>query len=326
MSTNSNPIELSIVIPAFNEEKNLGPLTEKIKSKLDPHGLSYEVIYVDDGSSDQTFKVIEELHQADERFRGVRLKRNFGKSEAYMVGFEMASGELVATMDGDLQDDPEDLLKLKAEVEAGTDMVIGWKSSGKSSPSTFIFSKLFNGLIRSFTGSKVHDLNCPIRVMRKEVAEDIEIHAALHRYIPILAAKKGYSVKEVKVSNLERLHGTSNYSYWKYIESFFDLLTVLFVTNYKNRPLQFLGPIGFASMTIGFFIDLYFLILEILEKESLRHNIPSLLLGLFLFMMGLQIVLTGLIGEMMSSELNSGRKRYKKSAKTLIGLRKPDLR
>ena len=319
-STSSTALQLSIVIPIYNEAGNLVPLINKIKKNLDPVDFQYEVLFVNDGSTDDTSARLQEIHQDDDRFKMICLKRNCGKSEAYMAGFEFASGELVATMDGDMQDDPADLLLLIEEVRGGTDLVIGWKKTGKSSKITFLLSKLFNKAIQFLVKTRLHDLNCPLRVMTQEVAKSLYIYSSLHRYIPILVASQGYQVSEIIVANYERLHGVSRYSYFKYFESLFDLMTVLFVTYYRKRPLQFLGPIGLLSFFIGFSIDAYYCFLGLTGIERMRNNIPSLMLGLTLIMIGVQIILTGLIGEMLSREIGAANPQKQSSVKFTIGL------
>ncbi|MBF0287937.1 MAG: glycosyltransferase family 2 protein [SAR324 cluster bacterium] len=312
--------QLSIVIPVYNEARNLKPLVSTIKESLDPASLQYEVLFVDDGSTDDSAACLQKIHQHDSRFKMICLNKNFGKSEAYMAGFKLASGSLVATMDGDLQDDPADLLQLIEEVHRGSDLAIGWKKTGKSSKGTFLLSKLFNKCIRSLVKSPLHDLNCPLRVMTQDVAKRLYIYSSLHRYIPILVASLGYRINEVEVSNHKRLHGVSRYGYSKYLESFFDLMTVLFVTYFRKRPLQFLGPIGLIAFLIGFTIDGYYCFLGLTGIERMRNNIPSLVLGLTLIMIGVQIVLTGLIGEMLSREIGAMNPQSQTSIKSTIGL------
>lgn len=312
--------DISIIVPVYNESGNIEPLVAAITERFDASGMAFEVLFVDDGSRDNTFDALRKVNERDGRFKAIRLKRNFGKSEAYMAGFGMAVGDLVATMDGDMQDDPSDLFKLIDEVRSGVDMAIGWKTTGKSSTAKFYLSRFFNRLIRFMTGTRLHDLNCPLRVMTRSVAKSLYIYASLHRYIPILAASQGYWVGEVPVANRERLHGSSSYSYSKYFESFFDLMTVLFVTSYRKRPLHFLGPIGMGSFLLGVGIDAYYMYLGLAGIDKMRNNIPSLLLGLALIMIGVQIVLSGLVGEMISRELGAGQKHHEHSIRTTIGL------
>lgn len=318
-STNLESLELSIVVPVYNEAPNIPPLVEKIKESLDPQQFPYEVLFVDDGSSDDSVAQLEKINQVDGRFKMVCLKRNLGKSEAYMAGFKMASGNFVATMDGDMQDDPQDVLKLMEALKDGVDMAIGWKQTGKSSKSTHLLSKLFNKGINMLIKNSLHDLNCPLRVMTQEVAKELHIYSSLHRYIPVFVASQGYKVIEVPVANHERLHGSSNYSYGKYVESLFDLMTVMFVTVFRKRPLQFLGPIGMLCFLIGFSIDAYYCFLGLTGIERMKNNIPSLMLGLTLIMIGVQIVLSGLIGEMLSREINTMNPEAQSSIKTTIG-------
>lgn len=318
--THPSILQLSIIIPVYNESAHLNPLSNKIKECLDSSKIQYEVLFVDDGSTDDSISQIQEIQETDPRFKMICLKRNLGKSEAYMAGFAYASGEMVATMDGDMQDDPSDLLKLVEQVQNGYDMAIGWKKTGKSSRGTFFLSKLFNKGINALLKTSLHDLNCPLRVMTAEVAKGLHIYSSLHRYIPIFVASEGYKVTEVPVGNYERMHGTSRYSYAKYFESFFDLMTVVFITVFRKRPLQFLGPIGMFSFSVGFAIDAYYCFLGLTGIERMKFNIPSLMLGLTLIMIGVQIVLTGLIGEMLSREIQSSNPNPEASVKTTIGI------
>ncbi|MBF0279651.1 MAG: glycosyltransferase [SAR324 cluster bacterium] len=320
MPSTSSSLQLSIIIPIYNEAANLAPLISNIRNSLNKTDLQYEVLFVNDGSTDDTSDRLQEIHQEDNRFKMICLKRNYGKSEAYMAGFKFAQGELIATMDGDMQDDPDDIILLIEEVRRGTDLAIGWKKTGKSSKMKFFLSKLFNKAITFLVKTPLHDLNCPLRVMKQEVAKSLYIYSSLHRYIPILVASQGYRVNEVIVANHERLHGVSRYSYFKYFESLFDLMTVLFVTYYRKRPLQFLGPIGLLAFLIGFSIDGYYSILGITGIERMRNNIPSLMLGLTLIMIGVQIILTGLIGEMLSREIGASNPDQISSVKFTVGI------
>jgi glycosyltransferase involved in cell wall biosynthesis len=317
---NTANVDLSIVIPLHDEAENLPALTARLDEVMEAAPFSYEVLFVDDGSHDATWPMLVAEHARQPRHKALRLRRNMGKAAAYMAGFARVSGTQVATMDGDMQDDPADLLRLREALGGEYDMAIGWKQSGKSSRSTFHLSRLFNGLIRWVAGVKFHDINCPLRVMSREVADAIDIYASLHRYIPILATSDGYRVTEVTVTNRARLHGRSRYGYRKYFESLFDIMTVLFVTRFRRRPLQLLGPIGLASLLLGLGIDFYYMMLGLTGIDKMRNNIPSLLLGISLIMIGIQIILTGLLGEMISRELHADRKVALQMVGETVGL------
>lgn len=290
---------VSIVIPMLNEEESIPELYENLTSVMNNTGRSYEIIFIDDGSNDNTFKKLSELFILDKQhIRVIKFRRNYGKASAYSAGFDIAKGDIVITMDGDLQDDPNDIPKFIAEIEKGYDLVNGWKYTGKSSKSTFILSKLFNKLILFFSGVKIHDLNCPFKAYRIEVAKKINIYSDLYRYIPIIVHNDGYKVSEIKINNLPRKYGKSKYSYSKYMRSLFDFITVSFLTKYLKRPLHFFGKIGLMSLIFGVFIDLYVTLRWIFEHISIDDMIPTLLLGVLFVILSGQFFSVGLIGEM----------------------------
>ncbi len=289
--------EFSIVLPVKDERENIAGLHAEIKSAL--AGRRLEIIYVDDGSTDGSLAELEKVQAADPAVIIVQLQKNYGKSSAYMAGFKVARGDLIATMDADLQDKPEDLLLLAAKLEQGFDLVIGWKHAGKSSFLTHLLSRFFNPCIRFLTGLKIHDMNCPLRVMRNLVADKLVLYGGLYRYIPLLAAQEGFAVGEVKVANRSRQHGHTKYTSSKYIKGFFDFLSVYFLTRFSEKPLHLFGSVGLVAFLCGFAIDLVLTLRFVLTGRSPQDDLPSLLLGILLIMLGFQLLSIGLLGDMM---------------------------
>lgn len=304
-------MDLSIVIPVFNEEKNIEALYSQLVGILKQVGRSYEIIYVDDGSTDGSFRELEKLHGRDERVKVIEFQRNFGKACAYSAGFALAQGDIVITMDADLQDDPSEIPNFLEKMREGYDVVTGWKHGGKSSAATFILSVIFNKMISLFTRLKVHDLNCPFKAYRNHVVKKLNIYGDLHRYIPILVQKDGFSMTEIRVSNKPRLHGESKYSFKKYLTSFFDFITIYFISMYSERPLHFFGRVGLGSFMIGVLVDVYAVLWWILGKSSLDDSIPTLLLGVLFILIGVQLTLTGLLGEMQLRNLRESNPELK---------------
>ena len=249
-------VDLSIIIPLFNEEQNIRPLIERLRKVGEQFDFPYECILVDDGSTDKTSEMIRGEIESLSGFHMISYRGNKGKSKAYTLGFNHAKGRLLATMDGDLQDDPMDLLKMKEALTNEWDFIVGWKSTGKSGFLKSVYSKVFNSVVKFSSGLNVHDINCPLRLFRKECAEEISLKGDFFRYIPLLVAWKGYQVREVKVQNLERMHGESKYFANRYFQAFFDLFTLLFLNRYSEKPMHFFGGIGVGLFGVGFVIDI----------------------------------------------------------------------
>ncbi len=293
----SGLVYLSVVIPVYNEEGSIGLLYKELVDVLG--GWDYELLFVDDGSTDGSFQKLSQLHEADRRVRVIRFRANCGKAAAYTAGFRAAEGRIIVTMDGDLQDDPLDIPKLMKKLDEGYDLVVGWKHTGKSSRATFPLSVLFNATIRIISGLKINDVNCPLRAFRANVAKSLNIYGDLHRYIPILVHGKGLKVTQVKVSNRSRRYGKPKYSYGKYFRSFFDFLTVYFITKYSTRPLHLFGSLGAIPFGIGFLINLWVVLRFAFGGGNIDEDLPTLLLGVLFIIVGTQLASMGLLGEML---------------------------
>ena len=299
----------SLVIPIKDERDNIRPLYSEITAAL--AGLDYELVYVDDGSKDSSYEELAQLYREDGRVQAVRLKANYGKSAAYAAGFRTARGGIIATMDGDMQDLPSDLKLLLARLDEGYDLVVGWKQRGKSSRGTHLLSIVFNGMIRFLTRVRLHDLNCPMRVMRRSVTEKMHLYGSLHRYIPLMAAHQGFRVAEVKVSNRERPYGKTKYGAEKYVRSFFDFITIVFHTRFAERPLHLFGLWGMLALAIGIFVNLWLSWRFFIHGISPQEDLPTLLFGVLLVMVGAQLLSIGLLGEMiLRSNFIAGRDSF----------------
>ncbi len=302
----SVPPEISLILPVRNEAESLEELHAKIVEVMLTQSAPYEMLFVDDGSSDNSFEVLGQLSRRDKRIRVIQFRRNFGKAAAYNAGFTHARGEILVTMDTDLQDDPAEIPLFLAKIEAGFDMVVGWKSQGKGSPGKTIPSKVFNRIVSTITGIKLHDFNCPFKAYRKTVLSEIDLYGELHRYIPVLASSRGFSIAEITISNHPRLHGVSKYGVERFIRGMLDLLTVIFITRFAPRPLHLLGLIGLAVCSLGGII-LAFLgaahllyVTGVLQDSSWNlHDRPIMTLGVLLAIVGIQFFSIGLVGEML---------------------------
>lgn len=291
-------IEISVVIPLYNEEQSLRELSEQLKSTLVRLGGRYELIFVDDGSTDNSFRLLRDLHFRNNRIKVIRFRRNYGKSAALMVGFQRAQGEYVVTMDADLQDDPGEIPNLLRQIKLGFDVVSGWKKKRHDPITKTIPSKFFNFVTSVMTGIKIHDFNCGLKIYRREVTKSVNVYGELHRYIPALAHWQGYKIGEVVVQHRARKYGKTKFGMGRFFKGFLDLLTVLFTTRYISRPLHLFGVWGMISTFAGLCIDGYLVEEWILGKTSLSNR-PLFLVGLILIIVGIQFVSIGLLGEMI---------------------------
>lgn len=295
---------LSFVIPAKNEADNLPLLYQEILDVIKKIKHDYEMIFIDDGSTDETWKIITKLHQEDKRVLGIRHRGNFGKAIALTNGFARASGDIVFTMDADLQDNPKEIPNFLTGFDEGYDIVIGWKRRRLDSLDKVISSRLFNGVVSWSTGTKFHDINCGFKAYKKEVIKNIHF-GELFRLIPILAAKQNYKIKEIPVDHRPRKFGKSKFGFERSIQGGLDLITVIFLTRFARRPAQLFGSLGLISGFLGSLIGIYIVYLRI-TTGGIDYHYPLLFLGVLLMIVGVQFISTGLLAEMTLS-LNSQR-------------------
>ncbi len=288
---------VSVVVPVYNERDSVRPLTGELLAALRGSGREIEIIFVDDGSTDGTAEVLAELVAAEPEVMTVRLRRNFGKAEALMAGFRTATGDAVVTIDGDLQDDPAEIPALLARLEAGAELVSGWKRDRHDPFGKRAASKVFNGVTRRVTGVPLHDLNCGLKAYRAEVVRSMALTGDLYRYIPVLAAAEGFRVEEMVVNHRERRHGRSKYGFERYVRGFLDLLTITFIGRYRHRPMHLFGGAGLLSFMAGTLICAYLAVLW-LFGEGIGQR-PLLLLGVLMIVVGIQLFTIGLVSEML---------------------------
>jgi glycosyltransferase involved in cell wall biosynthesis len=293
-------IEISVVFPVLDELQSLGALYRQLTEVLERLGRSYEIIFVDDGSRDGSFEAIEKLHRSDDRVRGVQLRRNFGKAAALAVGFREARGEMIATLDADLQDDPAELPKLVARLEDGFDLVSGWKVERQDPRSKTWPSRLFNWVTARLTGIRLHDFNSGFKVYRREVVEEIRLYGELHRFIPALAAWRGFSVTEIPVHHRPRQFGRSKFGSARFWRGSLDLVTVLFLTRYTRRPLHLFGGLGLVAWTVGFGVNAYLSALWLTGVHPIGTR-PLLAFGVLCMLVGVQFFAIGLLSELVLS-------------------------
>lgn len=292
------PIDISIVVPSYNEEQNLEALYQEITETLRQIGRPYEVVFVDDGSTDGSTAILERLSAADPRIQVLQLRRNFGKAIALSTGFKEAQGKIIITMDADLQDNPVEIPRFIAGIESGYDLVSGWKFKRHDPISKTLPSKLFNKVVSSSIGLPLHDFNCGFKAYSRNLVDNLQIYGELHRYIPALAHGDGFRVTEITVDHRPRIHGKSKYGWERYTRGLLDLMTVLFLTRYTRKPLHLFGSIGLVSMFFGVGVNMY-LAIQWLMGRAIGHR-PLLSLGILLMMLGVQFISTGLLGEMLA--------------------------
>lgn len=291
--------EISVLVPVLNERDTVEELARRVATVLDAQGRSFEIVFVDDGSTDGTPEQVRAAHEAESRVKLVRLRRNFGKAAALCAGVDASRGEIVFTMDGDLQDDPEEIPRFLERLEQqGLDLVSGWKRRRRDPISKRWPSKLFNWATRRLAQVDLHDFNCGFKVYRREVLEQVAIYGELHRYIPVLASRRGFAVGEIEVKHHARQHGRSKYGWDRFYKGLLDLITVLFITKYTRRPLHLFGLLGLVSFGTGLVICGWLAWLWF-QGESLSER-PLLLFGVLLMLLGIQVLTTGLIGEMIT--------------------------
>ncbi len=295
-------VAISIVVPVMNEQQNIRLLYDKLSAQLDLLGERYEVIFVDDGSTDGTFKELKALHAEHKGVvRVIRFRRNFSKTPALVAGFSKSRGKVIFTMDGDLQDDPEEIPNFLAKLDEGYDLVSGWKFPRLDPLSKTFPSRIFNWLVSKMTGVHLHDINNGFKAYNREVIDDpyMKLYGEFHRFIPVMAHWRGFRVTEIKVKHHPRKYGVSKYGARRFARGLIDLLNVLFLTTFLRKPLRLFGPLGFWTLLIGIIIDAYVVIESRFFIHEPIHNQPLLFVGILLMIFGVQFILTGLQSEMI---------------------------
>ncbi|MDR8393530.1 glycosyltransferase family 2 protein [Aliifodinibius sp. S!AR15-10] len=300
-------IEISVVVPLFNEEQSLAELHERITSEIGEN-FSHEIIFIDDGSSDDSWEVIEKLACEHKNTNGIRFQRNYGKSSALQSGFERAKGKYIVTMDADLQDDPAEIPEMIEMLKNGHDLVSGWKKKRHDPLSKTIPSKFFNKVTSWVTGIDLHDFNCGLKAYKREVIENIHLYGELHRYIPLLAKWEGFKkIGEKVVQHHPRKFGETKFGFSRFMHGFLDLVTLVFINSYLQRPMHFFGTLGFIFLVIGGLINAYLAIAKIFFGEYLSGR-PLLLLGVMLMVLGAQFFSIGFLGELINRNKGEPKK------------------
>lgn len=316
MSNDSN-VRYSIVVPFYNEQENIPPLYVKLTEVMDAVGDAYELIFVDDGSRDNSFKVLSDIYEHDRRVNLVRLRRNFGQTSALKAGFDFARGEIIISMDGDLQHDPEEIPRFLEKIEEGYDLVSGWRHTRRDHWLTRqVPSRVANWMMAKLSGIDLHDFGTTFKAYRREIIQEIQLYGELHRFIPALASSTGARITEVPIANLQRKNGKSNYGIGRTIRVFLDLIIVKFLLDYSTRPLQLFGLLGVAGTLLGLLAGGYLVFEKFARNVHImsQHG-PLLFLAVALFVSGVQFISMGLLGELIA------RTYYESQNKPVYSLR-----
>jgi len=309
---------LSVVIPVYNEEENVQLLHERLKNALDPLNQEYELLFVDDGSTDRTLPFLEEIQAQDNKVVVLSLRRNFGQTAAFAAGFDFSRGDVVVTMDGDLQNDPADIPKL-LELIKESDLVSGWRKKRKDPFfSRRLPSMMANWLISKVTGVKLHDYGCSLKAYRRDVIKNLKLYGEMHRFIPAVASWYGVRVAEVETVHHPRMRGKSKYGISRTVKVVLDLITVKFLQSFSTKPIQFFGPFGILSGFLGFLILLYLSADKVLFGKDIGGR-PLLLLGALLIIVGIQLIGMGLLGEMLVRVYHESQKKPIYVIKKILG-------
>lgn len=304
--------KLSFVIPAKNEEDSVRILYKEILDVVEKIGNPFEIIFIDDGSTDNTFEEFRKIYRADKRVKVIKLRGNFGKSIALQAGFDKSKGDIIFTLDGDLQDNPKEIPNFLTQLENGYDLVSGWKKKRYDPINKVIPSIIFNYLARSLTGVNIHDTNCGFKAYKREVIQNLNLYGELYRFIPIIASKQNFNVGEIVVEHRPRQFGKTKFGWGRTIKGILDLLTIIFLTGYQRRPGHFFGTIGLTFFMAGFIIGLYITYLRI-TTGGIQYRQPLLFLGMLLMIIGIQFISTGLLAEMMI--FSRGKQNYSSTIK-----------
>jgi glycosyltransferase involved in cell wall biosynthesis len=288
---------ISAVVPAFNEEESIKQFYAVLSANLLKLGQDYEIVFVDDGSTDSTLDILKKLAARDRKIRVFSFRKNRGKAEALTIGFQMAKGDYIVTLDADLQDRPEEIGKLLEKAKEGFDLVSGWRKDRKDALKTRLSSKLFNFMMSAFWGVHLHDYNCGLKLYTKEAAQSLNLYGGLHRFVPLLVAEKGFEVTEIPVVHEKRQFGKSKYGFSKIFRDVPDMFTVLFLSRYAKRPLHFFGFVGGIISATGFLILVYLAILHFMGQRI--GDRPLLIFGMLMLLAGLQLLFTGLLADLI---------------------------
>jgi glycosyltransferase involved in cell wall biosynthesis len=312
-----SPIQYSIVVPFYNEQENIPPLYMKLTEVLDGIGEPYELVFVDDGSKDNSFKVLSDIYEHDCRVNVVRLRRNFGQTAALKAGFDFARGEIVVSMDGDLQHDPEEIPRFLEKIAEGYDLVSGWRYQRTDHWLTRqLPSRTANWMMAKLSGIELHDFGTTFKAYRREIIQEVQLYGELHRFIPALASSTGAKIAEVPIENRQRKNGKSNYGIGRTIRVFLDLLIVKFLLDYSTRPLQFFGLLGMGGAGLGSLLGCYLVYEKFYNhKAIMTEHGPLMLLAVALFISGAQFISMGLLGEIIA------RTYYESQNKPIYALR-----
>jgi glycosyltransferase involved in cell wall biosynthesis len=327
MTVEENPVAYSIVVPLFNEQESAAQLYVKIIDVMDTMGERYEIVFVDDGSKDGTFRLLSEIANDDERVIVVRLRRNFGQTAALKAGFDYSSGEIIISMDGDLQHDPAEIPQFIEKIKEGYDIVSGWRVERKDAWLTRqLPSRIANGIMAKLSRVELHDFGTTFKAYRREILSEIHLYGELHRFIPALASWAGASVAEVPITNVQRKNGKSNYGISRTIRVLLDLLSVKFLLDYSTKPLQFFGALGLLCLSGGAAIGVWVFVRKAILNEGLMANHgPLLLLGMALVMSGVQFLAIGLIGELLSRTYYETQNKPVYNVRETRGIRRVDV-
>ncbi|HXV61637.1 MAG TPA: glycosyltransferase family 2 protein [Vicinamibacteria bacterium] len=299
--------EISVVIPVFNEDENLGPLHRELADVLEAHGKPFEILFIDDGSTDASFALLKSIHHRDERVRVIRFRKNFGQTAALAAGFAAARAPVIVTLDADLQNDPGDIPRLLDRLDAGFDMVCGWRQNRKDPfLSRTLPSRIANWLISLTTGVRLHDYGCTLKAFRAEVVQNIHLYGEMHRFIPAVASEFGVSIDEIGVNHRPRNKGNSKYGLSRTLRVLLDLMTVKFLLSYSSRPLQIFGALGLLIGGLGFLLGCYLTWVKFGLGEPIWGR-PALLLVMLLMMFGLMMTGFGLLGELLARLYHENR-------------------
>jgi glycosyltransferase involved in cell wall biosynthesis len=311
--------DLSVVVPIHNESPNLRQLHRELTETLDAWGRPYEIVAVDDGSTDDSFRILSELHAGDPKLRVVRFRRNFGQTAAFAAGFAHARGAIIVTSDGDLQNDPHDIPAMVARLEQGADIVCGWRRDRKD---TFLTrrvpSMIANRLISRATGVRLHDYGCSLKAFRAEVVKPLRLYGEMHRFIPAIASELGVAIDEVVVNHRARVHGSSKYGLSRTIRVVLDLLTVKYLLSYSKRPLQIFGLLGFGMGSLGVLILAWLAWVKYVGQQGIGDR-PLLLFGILLVFTGVQLVTLGLLAEMQARTYHESQNKATYVIRDVLG-------